>query len=244
MALSGIKARITFDKCVRELCAIGLLNVRQITGEHEGNEYTVFLPEERAMADMASLASTTSMTSHTSHAYKIDRLDRLENSQTSHTLSVETTDTSDDPKTLLKTNTEKDDDEAFARFAAVFAQAVRDITGKPPHPSEAERWGELAELLATELRIAAGRTTVSSVPAFLTEHLRRRLWKKEKRQLEAEPAVEAKMGAERPDVSACPDCYGTGMYYPEGFERGVARCAHEKLAAKAAEETGDRGAPA
>lgn len=27
----------------------------------------------------------------------------------------------------------------------------------------------------------------------------------------------------------CPDCYGTGMWYPEGFDKGVARCAHRRL---------------
>ena len=27
----------------------------------------------------------------------------------------------------------------------------------------------------------------------------------------------------------CPDCGGTGMWYPEGFEKGVAKCRHERL---------------
>lgn len=27
----------------------------------------------------------------------------------------------------------------------------------------------------------------------------------------------------------CPDCRGTGMWYPEGFEKGVAKCRHERL---------------
>jgi hypothetical protein len=108
-------------------------------------------------------------------------------------------------------------------------QAAREITGRESSPAEAERWQELGELLATELKIAAGRTTVSSVPAFLTEHLRRRLWKKEKRQIEAERAEGAKDAATATDTSQCPDCFGTGMWYPEGFEKGVAKCRHEKL---------------
>ena len=29
-----------------------------------------------------------------------------------------------------------------------------------------------------------------------------------------------------------PDCFGTGMWYPEGYEKGVARCQHEKLTAE------------
>jgi hypothetical protein len=33
------------------------------------------------------------------------------------------------------------------------------------------------------------------------------------------------------DAAKCPDCFGTGMWYPEGFEKGVSRCRHEKLRA-------------
>lgn len=31
------------------------------------------------------------------------------------------------------------------------------------------------------------------------------------------------------DYSDCPDCRGVGMWYPEGFEKGVAKCLHVKL---------------
>jgi hypothetical protein len=125
---------------------------------------------------------------------------------------------------------ENDDDEAYAPLLANLRRAVKELTGRESSPADAERWGELAELLVTELKIAAGRTnSVSSVPAFLTEHLRRRLWKKDDRQIEAE-AAEGKGGkTSKVDASQCPDCFGTGMYYPDGFDKGVARCAHEKL---------------
>ena len=98
------------------------------------------------------------------------------------------------------------------------------------------------DLLVTELKIAAGRTNVSSVPAFLTEHLRRRLWKKDRRQVEEEgkSASAGREGAVKVDASQCPDCFGTGMWYPEGFERGVARCGHEKLTAGSGREEGKR----
>jgi hypothetical protein len=129
------------------------------------------------------------------------------------------------------------DDEAYALLLARLREAVRDLTGRESTRAEAERWGELADLLVTELKIAAGRTgSVSNVPAFMTEHLRRRLWKKEKRQLEEEvrsAAGEHDSSAEV-DASKCPDCFGTGMWYPEGFEKGVARCPHAKLSAEGA----------
>lgn len=31
------------------------------------------------------------------------------------------------------------------------------------------------------------------------------------------------------DTKDCPDCQGTGFYYPEGTEKGVKRCEHRKL---------------
>jgi DNA-binding Lrp family transcriptional regulator len=31
------------------------------------------------------------------------------------------------------------------------------------------------------------------------------------------------------DASRCPDCMGTGFYYPEGTAKGVKRCEHRKL---------------
>jgi hypothetical protein len=33
------------------------------------------------------------------------------------------------------------------------------------------------------------------------------------------------------EISQCPDCHGTGFYYPQGIEGGVARCKHEQLKA-------------
>ena len=120
------------------------------------------------------------------------------------------------------------DDEAFAALNSALRQMTREVTGREPSVSDAERWRELAELLTTELKIAAARTdSVSSVPAFLTEHLRRRLWKKEKRELEAEASKEAP--TKTADASGCPDCGGTGFFYPGGYEGGVARCRHERL---------------
>jgi hypothetical protein len=122
------------------------------------------------------------------------------------------------------------DDEAFASFVELMSRTAKEVTGRAPTNAERERWLELAELLSAELKIAAGRTTVSSVPAFLTEHLRRRLWKKDKRQIEMEAAEQSPADSPKIDASQCPDCFGTGMWYPEGFEKGVARCEHKPLA--------------
>ena len=42
-----------------------------------------------------------------------------------------------------------------------------------------------------------------------------------------------------PDVSACPDCEGRGLFYPAGFAKGAAKCRHPRLDAAAV-----RGSPA
>jgi DNA-binding HxlR family transcriptional regulator len=77
-------------------------------------------------------------------------------------------------KTVLKDK--EFDDEAFADFIALFKQTSIELTGKSPASAERNRWRELAELLVGELKMAAARTgQVSSLPAFLTEHLCRRL---------------------------------------------------------------------
>lgn len=124
------------------------------------------------------------------------------------------------------------DDEAFADFVSLLRESAKEITGREPSSAEAAKWRELAEVLITELRIAAGRTTISSVPAFLAEHLRRRLWKLENRKQPPTASGEAEATEStvaRADARECPDCWGTGMYYPGGFDKGVARCKHERL---------------
>lgn len=76
-------------------------------------------------------------------------------------------------------------------MVALLRQAAAEVTGKGITPADRQRWSEVAELLVTELKIAAARTTVSSAPAFLAEHLRRRLRKADARQIEREVAEAA-----------------------------------------------------
>ena len=143
--------------------------------------------------------------------------------------TVNTTDVDPTAGGSSSNRSERNDDEAFADFVELMGKTAEEITGHAPSRAERGRWLELAEILSAELKIAAGRTTVSSAPAFLAEHLRRRLWKKDKRQIEAEAAQPKPMDSPKIDATQCPDCFGTGMWYPEGFEKGVARCEHKSL---------------
>jgi len=150
---------------------------------------------------------------------------------------VDSITTSEIRKTSFKTKEEKFDDDAARGFTEALRQAERELTGKAS--TSAENWNELAELLVTELRIAATRTTVSNVPAFLTEHLRRRLWKIDG-QRASEIAAASSPSAEQQQQGGaaplsdeerrqCPDCAGTNFWYPEGADKGVAKCKHAKL---------------
>jgi hypothetical protein len=132
-----------------------------------------------------------------------------------------------------KTNTEQtDDDAALAGLNSALKAAAKELTGKELSPADSERWKELADVLIAELKIAAARTTVSSVPAFLAEHLRRRLWKIDKKQARAEGRElpdEAVEQGQSVDASRCPDCGGSGWWYPEGESKGVTKCKHANL---------------
>ena len=225
----GIGSERTLLKNLAHLKGLGLVNVTYTDGKHEGNSYEVFLPEEVGLRTPRTPPTpATSGTSRHARA-EVPPVPPVESGVRDVAPDLVESTTSGGPKTLIKTNTDYDD-EAFADFVSALKKATREVTGREVSPTERQRWSELADLLVTELKIAAGRTTVSNVPAFFTEHLRRRLWKKEKRQIEAEAAVSSSPSMSGGfDASQCPDCFGTGMWYPEGYDRGVARCRHDKL---------------
>jgi hypothetical protein len=225
---SHIGSERTMYKNLKRLETAGLVRVRSIAGEQQGSEYIVLLPEE--VAPPTPLTDTT----HASHTdQKVVSPLTAESGVSDVGLNVGGSVVSGDPKTSFKTNEESLDDEAVHRLAEVFLQAEKELTGK--NSANTTQWGELAVLLVTELKIAAGRTTVSNVPAFLAEHLRRRLWKVDKKRAAEIALVEPEQGS-RPALSdaerrSCPDCAGTNFWYPEGPDKGVAKCRHAKLIA-------------
>jgi|SRR5215213_572032 len=236
---SGIRNAKTIDAHLRYFSAVGLIISSWERGQNDGALYEVLLPEETSGLFVRSRGVTPpdptlrGDTPPEGESPQNLGSPSYQNLGSPHAtdLPVEST-ASSESKTSFKTSTEKDDDEALASFVITMKKVAKEITGRDLSPTESPRWGELAEVLATELKIAAGRTTVSSVPAFLAEHLRRRLWKKEKRQLDDETKEAAATSAPKLDAAKCPDCFGTGMWYPEGYEKGVARCRHEKLASE------------
>lgn len=168
---SALGSMVTVDAAIEHLISVGLLKVARSAGSQNGNEYEIFMPEEID----PTCTTSTSTSRYTSLYQKLDVLDVLVSGISSIGQTVENKDTYSLPNTSLKTKT-KNDDEAFAAMLNVFAKMCENANGKIPQKSDVSKWREFAELIQMELEIAAARTgTISNVPAFLTEHLRRRL---------------------------------------------------------------------
>jgi hypothetical protein len=219
---SGVRNRKTLDSHLRYLAACGLVARDWELGQNEGYLFEVRLPEETGLVGRGG--QTPSPPEGTDQ--KPDGGTDQKSGSGGQTQLVDFKLASAPPQTIIKT-IERSDDETAGR---TLREIEREITGK--NSASSEQWAELAEVLKAELRIAAARTTVSNVPAFLAEHLRRRLWKMDKRQAAAE-------GRELPDQTAsapaqspqeCPDCNGSGWWYPDGQDKGVAKCKHKRLA--------------
>jgi hypothetical protein len=205
-----VKADIGSDRTLRKNLArlegVGLVTIKQIGGTQGGNEFTVFLPEELSPATTPT-TPTTSTTPHHDHPLQnVSVVPVVESASGRGGLNDENKDSSPKLNTLINTNTDKKDDEAFAGLVEMLKQAAKKVTGKEPVTTEADRWREIGELLAAELQIASSRTTVSSAPAFLFEHLRRRLRKADARQIEQE--VREASSGQVPPAPAKPELDG------------------------------------
>ena len=233
---TGIRNIKTIDSHIHYLMAIGLIQRHWELGSNEGSEYEVLLPEE--------IEPPPPTTTH--HHSPGDTTTQKLGSGTTQFLgsggdsqTIDNTATSGAPKTDLRLDQKNIDDEVFAVLREKLQAISSELTGKPTTTADTTRWGEVAEVLIAELRIAAGRTTVSNVPAFLAEHLRRRLWKIDKKQaleqgreLPDQPQTKNTI----PDGQTCPDCNNTGWWYPNGTDKGVIRCKHTNLSNAQAQE--------
>ena len=296
MAAAGIGSRVTLDANITHLCQVGLITVRTIAGEHDGNEYTVYLPQEITALSDTSAPSQTSTTSATSSTQKLDRLVGLETGMTRHSLKPELSARYRAPNTF--SNTDDDDTHTLDEFAGLLRDGVRQVLGGnlPTTEQERQRWKECACVLVDELKEAAGKAgSISSVPAFFATHLKRRFARRKKtdnksdedtkprrllkqsnaidnsppiprseftledcrhyaeslqksgqgitnpggyattiyRTGEADALIRAfleqPVKVEAFDFTNCPDCRGTGFWYPRGIESGVVKCRHDRI---------------
>jgi hypothetical protein len=224
----------TLKAHVRHLSSVGLLKVHYKRGESTGADYEIFTLEDRLSAHHPPTThqppTNQNLGSPTHQNLVLGGGSQV----------VEESTITGHPNTSFKTKEENFDDDAPARaFLAKLVEAERELTGKVSTSSE--KWEELAEVIVSELRIAAARTTISNVPAFLAEHLRRRLWKVDKARAAEMTSGHPEQGGASPALTAeekqkCPDCAGVGFWYPEGPDKGVAKCKHAKLIGIADEE--------
>ena len=107
------------------------------------------------------------------------------------------------PNTSLKTlNNDDEEITVFADFVKEISEASKRLTGKGIEKNERSKWGEVAKLLVMELELAAARTdTVSSVPAFLGEVLRRKLETKATPKRRESGKLSKQMQVGKPPVS-------------------------------------------
>lgn len=232
MLWSGIRSKNTIAVNLQILTSIGLVIRQTEIGDHSGSIYEINLPEELGILDPPQPSPTIPNPTQPNPSQKLGRDPTQVLGRVGEGNPVDSITTYAFPKTSFKTNTENDDDDdAFAELCGLLKATTKEVTGKDPTTSERQRWRELGEVLTTELKIAAARTTVSSVPSFLTEHLRRRLWKVDKKQpRETATNAEESKAVSSEQVRHCPDCGGTGWKYPNGdYEKGVTKCLHEKL---------------
>ena len=216
MRWAGIGGLNTFLAHMKHFQRIGLI-IRQFeVGNKGGAIYEVRLPEELDRTQLNSTQLTLTQRNSTqpdsTSNRGLDSTPKLSRVEASYPTELQATSAA--PKTSFKTSDQIADDEVFADLVAKFQQASRELTGKEPNSTERAKWAELSDLLITELKIAAARTnSVSSVPAFLTEHLRRRLWKRDKAELDRE-AASVPASEQGLDASKCPDCGGSDWWYP------------------------------
>jgi hypothetical protein len=139
---ADIGSEVTLRLNLRRLESAGLIQIQKISGEHEGSEYAVYLPEEVSGASSTSAASATSSTSATQ---KVEVLAPLESSTTSASLSQGLTTSYEKAKTLLKTL--KDDDD-YSLLANELRSLLPDL--KPEEIRKAKT--DIEQLIAAELR--------------------------------------------------------------------------------------------
>jgi hypothetical protein len=208
MKLAGIGTRQTLWLNLEHLESVGLVRKNVFLGEHGGNEYEVFIPEELPGIDLKTIPTTpTTPTSPTNWVYQVQNLEGvvgIESNPTAPSSQPIMTDGSDAPNTSFKDNIKNDDDarvsEAFQLMAKRLDAAVKKITGKNSSKNEAEKWGTLADLLILELEVAASRADgISSVPAFLTEVLRRQFFSSRQNNSSTKPSKT------KPDTVGKPD---------------------------------------
>ena len=177
---SGLGSMVTVDAALLHLESVGLIAKRQAIGSPGGNEYEIFSLEEAA-ANFTSIApSQAAAIGETGHFSNAGDAPNNEAAPTSRAFA----------------QAHEAHPGIMQDFAAVLLAAGETVLGAelPVNSQERKHWRTLGELLAEELKEAAQKAkSVTSVPAFLTAHLKRKLKAKEAKKVS--PASKPKKDA-------------------------------------------------
>lgn len=171
--LTGLEIK-TIQRHLSFLRGAGLISVDPKIGDHKGAVYAVNIPEEMTQPNPTLVQYGVVETTLGKTGVIPTPNPSINSTTVGLSKSFENKELNASPNTSLKTNT--NDDEAFVDFIENFQAAAISLTGKKLARKDAANLKDLSELLILELKIAASRTGgVSSVPAFLTEVLRRHI---------------------------------------------------------------------
>ncbi len=163
---------------LKHLQSVGLVKVHYKLGDNNGSEYKVFLPEEIDLTSYYLLPPPTTSLNMVGGTYQNLAVG-------GGGLMPENINENESLKTSFK-DSNTNDDEKTAAFSAViekFDVVTRKLTGRGISKREADHWNNFADLIILELEVAARRTNgISSVPAFLTEVLRRQFFASRKQR--------------------------------------------------------------
>lgn len=180
MNKAGIGSERTLLKNLTHLKSHGLIKITEYEGQHGGNEYEVFLPEE--LSD--SITQPTAPTPRTAHhaeqsPQKVGTLPPAQNEVSAVGLNVDVKAVYEKSKTIFKDLEYIDDESNIVEIIVLLNDAARRATGKDLTAKDFEALKEIIEIIISETDIARTRTqSVSVYMKLAAENLRRRLYAK------------------------------------------------------------------
>lgn len=217
---------------IKYLKETGLLKSRPAIGSHAGWEYEILVPEEIEETEQVGVWEDKVRQGKASENLPLHSGQNLP--PLTHTNPIENKDAYEFSKTSLKTNTKNDDEcrGALAELAEKLDAVSKKLTGKGLSARENEKWGTLADLLVLELEVAAKKTdSISSIPAFLAELLRRQFFTL--RQQGGSSSSLSKLAKTKPDTVGKSD---SGSYEIKALNQKSREAALEQLVEFADEE--------
>ena len=180
MTKAGIGSERTLLKNLTHLKSHGLIKITEYEGQHEGNEYEVFLPEELSISITLPTAPTPRTPHHAEHSpQKVETLPPVESEVSGVGLNVDNTAPYKNPKTIFKDLSNIDDDSKIVEIINLLNDAAKRATGKDLTAKDFEALKDIVEIIISETDLARTRThSVSVYFKLAAENLRRRLYAK------------------------------------------------------------------